>query len=115
MKYAWIEKHRRTYATTMMCELLSVSRSGLNAAGVRAPSKRANDDEQLVSQDNYFKDLGLSLKCIALADRSGTEIKERGYTSSDLLAVVERKKQGKKLTASKGKKATPRRPSVTSS
>src|SRR5213083_668174 len=47
MKYAWIEKHRRTYATTMMCELLSVSRSGLNAAGVRAPSKRAIDDEQL--------------------------------------------------------------------
>jgi len=34
----------------MMCELLSVSRSGLNAAGVRAPSKRANDDEQLLEQ-----------------------------------------------------------------
>ena len=50
MKYAWIEKHRRTYATTMMCELLSVSRSGLNAARVRAPSKRAHDDEQLVKQ-----------------------------------------------------------------
>jgi transposase InsO family protein len=50
VKYAWIEKHRRTYATTMMCELLSVSRSGLNAARVRAPSKRANDDEQLVRQ-----------------------------------------------------------------
>jgi hypothetical protein len=48
VKYAWIEKHRRTYATTTMCELLSVSRSGLNAARVRAPSKRANDDEQLV-------------------------------------------------------------------
>jgi len=50
VRYAWIEKHRRTYATTMMCELLSVSRSGLNAAGVRAPSKRANDDEQLLEQ-----------------------------------------------------------------
>ena len=50
MKYAWIEKHRQTYATTMMCELLSVSRSGLNAACVRAPSKRANDDEKLVRQ-----------------------------------------------------------------
>jgi len=34
----------------MMCELLSVSRSGLNAAGVRAPCKRANDDEQLLEQ-----------------------------------------------------------------
>ena len=50
MKYAWIEKHRQTYSTTMMCELLSVSRSGLNAARIRAPSKRAHDDEQLIKQ-----------------------------------------------------------------
>ena len=50
MKYAWIEKHRQTYSTTMMCELLSVSRSGFNAARARAPSKRALDDEQLVKQ-----------------------------------------------------------------
>ena len=50
MKYAWIEKHRPTYSTTMMCELLSVSRSGLSAARVREPSKRAHDDEQLVKQ-----------------------------------------------------------------
>ena len=28
VKYAWIEKHRQTYSTTMMCDLLSVSRSG---------------------------------------------------------------------------------------
>ncbi len=34
----------------MMCELLSVSRSGLNAARVRTLSKRAQDDEQLVEQ-----------------------------------------------------------------
>ncbi len=50
MKYAWIEKHRRTYSTTLMCELLSVSRSGLNAARVRMPSKRALDEAQLVEQ-----------------------------------------------------------------
>ena len=50
MKYAWIEKHRQTYSTTMMCELLSVSRSGLNAARVRVPSKRAQDDERLIAQ-----------------------------------------------------------------
>ena len=50
MKYAWIDEHRRTYATTMMCELLSVSRSGLNAARARPPSKRSLDDEQLVEQ-----------------------------------------------------------------
>ena len=50
MKYAWIEKHRLTYSATMMCELLSVSRSGLNAARARRPSKRSLDDEQLLGQ-----------------------------------------------------------------
>jgi putative transposase len=50
VKYAWIEKHRQTYSTTLMCELLSVSRSVFNAARVRAPSKRSLDDEQLVKQ-----------------------------------------------------------------
>lgn len=50
MKYAWIEQHRLTYSTTMMCELLSVSRSGLNAARKRAPSKRWTDDLTLVKQ-----------------------------------------------------------------
>lgn len=50
MKYAWIEKHRQTYPQAMMCELLSVSRSGLAAARKRAPSQRSRDDEQLVQQ-----------------------------------------------------------------
>ena len=50
MKYAWIDEHRRFYTTTMMCELLSVSRSGLNVARGREPSKRSRDDAQLVEQ-----------------------------------------------------------------
>lgn len=50
MSYAWIEKHRQTYTTTMMCALLSVSRSGFNAARARKPSKRSQDDKQLVEQ-----------------------------------------------------------------
>ena len=50
MKYAWIEKHRPLYSTTMMCELLSVSRSGRNAARGRAPSQRALGNAQLVHQ-----------------------------------------------------------------
>ena len=50
MKYAWIEKHRPFYTATMMCELLSVSRSGLNAARGRGPSKRSRDNGQLVEQ-----------------------------------------------------------------
>jgi len=50
VKYAWIEQHRLTYSTTMMCELLSVSRSGLNAARKRPASKRSIDDAALVKQ-----------------------------------------------------------------
>ena len=55
MKYAWIDKHRQDYSTTLMCELLSVSRSGLNAARIRTPSKRAQDDVQLVAQVRAFQ------------------------------------------------------------
>jgi hypothetical protein len=50
VKYAWIEGHRLSYPVTMMCELLSVSRSGLNAARQRGPSKRASEEEGLVKQ-----------------------------------------------------------------
>lgn len=50
MKYAWIEKHRQTYSITMMCELLSVSRSGLNAARVRVPCARTLEDAHLLEQ-----------------------------------------------------------------
>jgi len=48
MKYAWIDQHRHTYAITLMCEVLGVSRSGLNAA--RARSKRSLEEEHLVEQ-----------------------------------------------------------------
>lgn len=50
MKYAWIEKHRQTYSITMMCELLSVSRSGLNAARARVPCARTLEDAHLLEQ-----------------------------------------------------------------
>ena len=50
MKYAWIDKHRDSFATTMMCELLSVSRSGLNAARLRESSNRSCADKELVEQ-----------------------------------------------------------------
>ena len=50
MKYAWIEARRRLYPVTMMCDLLGVSRSGLNAARTRAPSQRDRDDRRLLEQ-----------------------------------------------------------------
>ena len=50
MKYGWIEKHQPIYPISLMCELLSVSRSGFSAARAREPSKRSCDDKQLVEQ-----------------------------------------------------------------
>lgn len=50
MRYAWIEANRDSYPVTMMCELLSVSRSGLHDARRREPSARALDEAQIVKE-----------------------------------------------------------------
>ena len=50
MKYAWILEHREMYSTPMMCDLLSVSRSGLHQAVTRGPSERRLDEEKVVAQ-----------------------------------------------------------------
>ena len=50
MRYAWIEANIDLYSVTMMCELLSVSRSGLHAARRRLPSARAVEEANIVSQ-----------------------------------------------------------------
>ena len=51
MKYAWIEQHRPIYSTTtIMCELLSVSRSGLYEARGRKPSSRLKQEACVLEQ-----------------------------------------------------------------
>ncbi len=50
MRCAWILEHREVYSTTMMCDLLSVSRSGLHQSVTRGPSKRRLDEEQVVDR-----------------------------------------------------------------
>ncbi len=49
MKYAWIMEHREVYSTAMMCDLLSVSRSGLHQAVARGPSGRRLEEEKVVA------------------------------------------------------------------
>lgn len=50
MKYAWIEANRDSYSVTMLCDLVSVSRSGLHDARGREPSSRTVDNTQLVKR-----------------------------------------------------------------
>ncbi len=50
MKYAWIDANRDAYSVTMMCDLLSVSRSGLHDARRREPSLRTVDNTQIVKR-----------------------------------------------------------------
>ena len=50
MKYAWIEANRDSYSVTMMCDLLSVSRSGLHDAHGRKPSLRTVANTQIVKR-----------------------------------------------------------------
>jgi putative transposase len=44
VKYAWIVTHREQYSIPMMCELLSVSRSGLYQAMGRSAAASADED-----------------------------------------------------------------------
>ena len=60
MKYAWIEDHRDICATTMVCELLSVSRSGLDAARAREPSPGARAEKR--SWSSRFEPVSASIE-----------------------------------------------------
>lgn len=48
MRYAWIEANIDSYSVTMMCDLLSVSRSGFHDARGRPPSLRTTVNTQIV-------------------------------------------------------------------
>lgn len=50
MKYAWIEKQRRSFPFPVLCEVLSVSQSGFRAwqAGGTVQRKRLTDAQALV-------------------------------------------------------------------
>lgn len=47
MKFAFIAKHRGIWAVTWLCEALGVSRSGFHAWLIRAPSRRAREDDEI--------------------------------------------------------------------
>jgi aspartokinase/homoserine dehydrogenase 1 len=56
---------------------------------------------QVSSQSDYFqRDLGLRIKCVALADRSGPLVMEQGISPNDLSSLSAQKAAGRKLVAS---------------
>lgn len=53
---------------------------------------------QIVSQETYFKhDLGIRLRNIAIADRSGFRIAEDGFTGDELTLLMQRKESGQRI------------------
>ncbi|MCO5101106.1 MAG: hypothetical protein M9885_09460 [Burkholderiaceae bacterium] len=51
MRYAWIVEHRASYAIATMCDVLSVSRSGLYGAMQRArATTKARESRRFVAR-----------------------------------------------------------------
>ena len=50
MKYAFIDRHRRSYEIKALCDALQVSRSGYYAARGRAPSARQERQAALTAE-----------------------------------------------------------------
>lgn len=49
---------------------------------------------QLIAQESYFRHgLGATIRCVALADRSGVVVREDGFAQEELLQLVEQKEK----------------------
>ncbi|MEY4064376.1 MAG: hypothetical protein RIR26_584, partial [Pseudomonadota bacterium] len=57
--------------------------------------------KQMVNQKDFLRQtLGMSASCIAIADRSGPRLNLKGFSSEELMDIVERKARGEKLVSS---------------
>jgi aspartokinase/homoserine dehydrogenase 1 len=53
---------------------------------------------QLIAQERHFRDeLSVDIRCVAIADRSGVRIEEKGFSSQALARLAEAKASGAKL------------------
>ena len=77
MKYAWIEKQRRSFPLPVLCDALSVSPSGFRAwqAGGTADRKRLTDAQALV----LIRTLHQEVRQAYGARRIHAELRGRGY------------------------------------
>ena len=57
---------------------------------------------QMAQQERYFAhELGLRLRCVAVADRSGVKVREKGFEIAQLEGLAQRKEEGRSLFARK--------------
>ncbi len=57
---------------------------------------------QIAQQDRHFRfDLGINLKCIAVADRSGIKVNDRGFSPATLGRLATRKESGARIAGEK--------------
>ena len=77
MKYAWIEKQRRSFPFPVLCEVLSVSQSGFRAwqAGGTVQRKRLTDAQALV----LIRTIHQEVRQAYGARRIHAELRGRGY------------------------------------
>jgi aspartokinase/homoserine dehydrogenase 1 len=55
---------------------------------------------QIAQQERFFAhELGLSLRCVAVADRSGVKVREQGFEATELEQLAQRKEGGRPLFA----------------
>ena len=55
---------------------------------------------QIAQQERFFAhELGLQLRCVAVADRSGVKVREKGFDVAQLEALAQRKEGGRSLFA----------------
>lgn len=104
MRCAWIEDHRDSFAVSVMCEVLEVSRSGYYAWRKRPESQRSERQEALVAEMRAIHG-DRRLRCYG-SPRMHRELLSRGFRVSENTVARLMKAHGLRSTTARKFKAT---------